>query len=303
MEAQTHPLVYAVILDNNRCQDTLECLLSLSQANYPNLKILVLDNASTDGTREAIHENYPQVQLFELDENKGYAGNNNIGIEIALCHQAEWIFILNDDLTLAPDCISELVAAGNSNSKIGVVGPMVFHHTEPDVIQSAGGYLDQYWRPKHFGANEIDSNQFDRIREVDWISGCAILVRREALEKAGLMDERFFLYNEEVDLCYRIKMSGWSIVHVPAAKLWHKGVRLDYQPSPNVTYYTVRNFFLFLDKNHAPLRARLHAWARTIATILSFTLRPKWRHKKAHRDAMVQGLRDYLAGQWGMRKG
>lgn len=302
MDIDPSPLVYAVILDANRCQDTLECLRSLQQSDYPNLKILVLDNATTDGTLQAVRDQFPGVEILELAENKGYAGNNNVGLVYALDHQASWIFILNDDITLSPDCLKILIETGEADPEAGILGPMVYHHDEATVIQSAGGILDQHWQPQHVGANQPDEGQYEQVREVDWITGCAILVRRQALEQAGLMDERFFLYNEEVDFCYRIHREGWKILHVPGAKLWHKGVQRNYQPSPNVTYYTVRNLFLFLEKSGAPLAARLYLWSSILRRIASFSLRPKWKEKKAHRDAAVQALGDYLARRWGRRR-
>ncbi len=302
MDQAINPLVYAVILDANRCQDTVECLASLQQSDYPRLKILLLDNATTDGTVKTVREQFPGVEILELAENKGYAGNNNVGLARALDYQADWIFILNDDVSLSPDCLRRLIEVGEADPKAGVLGPLVYHHSEATVIQSAGGCLDEHWQPMHIGANQPDEGQYRTVREVDWVTGCSILVRRQALEQAGLMDERFFLYNEEVDFCYRIKQKGWKILLVPDAKLWHKGVQRDYRPSPNVSYYTVRNLFLFQEKSGAPLSARLYTWSSIIRRIISFSIRPRWKDKKAHRDAAFQALRDYLARRWGKRE-
>ncbi len=178
---------------------------------------------------------------------------------------------------------------------------MVYHHDEPATIQSAGGGFTPNWQPFHFGINKADNNQFPAPRPVEWISGCAIMMRGQALRQHGLIDERFFYYNEEVELCFRIARAGWKILHVPKAKLWHKGVQRNYSPSPNVTYYHVRNFLLFLEKHHAPLTVVLKAWLQIIRTIVSFTIKPKWRNKLPHRDAAVQALRDYLLKRWGIR--
>ena len=293
------PQVAVVILNTNRRNDTLACLESLNRSTYENLAITVLDNASTDGSVEAIRAQFPQVQVVPLSENKGYAGNNNVGIRLAVAQGADWVFVLNEDTLLAPDCIEQLVAAGTSHPQIGIVGPMVYHADEPDVIQSAGGLLDAAWRPKHAGQNEPDTGQFPEIRPVDWISGCALMIRRETIEDIGLLDERFFYYWEETEWCFRAKKHGWQILHVPQAKLWHKGVQRDYKPSPTVTYYNTRNRLLFLAKHRAPLNAWLAAWLDILRPLLSWSLRPKWRHMKAHRDASWQALVDFFHKRWG----
>ena len=135
------PTVTAVILNTNRREDTLACLTSLGRSAYPNLSVIVLDNASNDGSVEAIHTHFPTVQVVPLTTNTGYAGNNNVGIEIALKQQVAWVLVLNEDTILDPACIATLVAAGESDPRIGMVGPTVYHHDEPNIIQSAGGRL------------------------------------------------------------------------------------------------------------------------------------------------------------------
>lgn len=295
------PLVIIIILNTNRRDDTLACLASLAQTTYRNHKIIVLDNRSSDGSVEAIHSSFPTVQVIELQQNLGYAGNNNVGIQAALTQGADWIFVLNEDTILAPDCLSQLIQLGTSDSRIGIVGPMVYHHDEPNIIQSAGGRLGSDWQAWHLGQNELDKGQFSVAHEVDWISGCAILVRRTVIEQVGMLDERFFYYWEETDWCARAKKSGWRIVHVPQARLWHKGVQRDYQPSSSVTYYAVRNRFLMLAKHRAPLRAWIVAWGQTVRTLASWSIKPQWRAKRAHRAAMWQGTLDFLRQRWGIR--
>lgn len=295
------PLVITVILNTNRREDTLAALESLSRSDYSNNRVIVLDNSSTDGSVDAIQDVFPSVSIISLERNLGYAGNNNVGIEIALTMGAEWIFILNEDTYQAPDCISRLVEAGNSQGRVGILGPLVYHANEPAVIQSAGGKLDRGWRAWHLGQNEPDQGQFSGLHPVDWVSGCAILVRRDVIEQVGPLDVCFFYYWEETDLCVRASKGGWIILNVPQAKLWHKGVQRDYRPGPNVTYYSTRNHFLLLAKHRAPLYAWVAAWGDALWTLASWTFKPKWRSMRDHRDAMWQGVRDFLRGRWGMR--
>jgi hypothetical protein len=293
------PTVAVVILNTNRREDTLACLASLRQSCYSDARLMVLDNASTDGSPEAIRAQFPEVQLLPLTDNRGYAGNNNIGIRAALEQGADWVLVLNEDTLLDPDCLSALVQQGESDPRIGIVGPLVYHANEPGVIQSAGGRLGRHWLAEHIGQNETDTGQFSTPCDVEWISGCAIMLRRALLEQIGLLDERFFYYWEETEWCLRASRAGWRIVHVPAAKLWHKGVQRDYQPGPSVTYYGTRNQFLLLSKHNAPVHVWFHAWTQALRTLVSWSIKPQWRSMRPHRAALWRGLRDFLSRRWG----
>jgi GT2 family glycosyltransferase len=295
------PFVSTIILNTNRKEDTLAALTSLAACDYPNNHCIVLDNASMDGSVEAIRSCFPDVEVIELSQNLGYAGNNNVGIRAALDQGADWIFVLNEDTVLASDCITRLIEAGESDPRIGIVGPMVYHFDEPDVIQSAGGRMDRDWRVWHLAQNELDQGQFTAPHAVEWISGCAIMVRRAVIEQIGGLDERFFYYWEETEWCLRARENGWTIVHIPKAKLWHKGVQRNYQPGPNITYYSTRNRFLMLSKHQAPLTAWMVAWGQTFRTLVSWSVKPKWAAMRSHRIAMWQGARDFVNHRWGMR--
>jgi GT2 family glycosyltransferase len=293
--------VVSVILNTNRRQDTLACLASLAQSTYQPHTVLVIDNASQDGSVEAIGAAFPDTHIVALTENRGYAGNNNVGIDWAIEHGADWVLVLNEDTVLAPDCIARLVETGQSDAEIGILGPMIYHFDEPDVIQTAGGVLGRYWLAGLIAHNEQDRGQYREPRPVEWISGCAMLVRREVIERVGRLDERFFIYWEEIDWCLRASRAGWRLMHVPLARLWHKGVQRSYNPKPSVTYYTTRNRFLFLAKNRAPLRIWLFSAVSTLRTLSSWTLKPKWRHMTADRNAMARGVWDFARRRWGMR--
>jgi GT2 family glycosyltransferase len=295
------PFVITVILNTNRGEDTLACLATLAEASHTPHHIIVLDNASTDGSVAAIGHRFPAVEVIALTKNLGYTGNNNVGIEAAMAQGADWVFVLNEDTIVADDCIALMIQAAEKDPQVGIVGPMVYHYSEPNVIQSAGGTLDRRWMAVHLGENEEDRGQFSQPRFVDYISGCGILVRRQVIEQIGGLDERLFYYWEETDWCTRAREHGWKVLFVPQARLWHKGVQRDYRPGPNVTYYNTRNRLLFLAKHHAPFSVWLYAWLRTMLTLLSWTVRPRWREMRLHRDAMWQGVVDFLRKRWGMR--
>lgn len=293
------PLLYIVILNTNRRDDTLACLESLTKNTYKNLKIIVLDNNSTDGSVEAIHASYPELQIIDLATNQGYAGNNNVGIEESVKHGADWIMVLNEDTILDQHCLAELVKVGESDPNIGIVGPMVYHYDEPEVIQSAGGMLGKYWQSQHLGQNEDDQGQFQNPHPVEWISGCAILVRRTAIEQVGMLDAGFFIYWEETEWCIRVARGGWKIIHVPQARIWHKGVQRNYQPKPSFTYYGTRNHLITLSKHRAPVHVRFYNWFQIIRTLVSWSVKPKWKHKLEHRNALWMGVLDFLKGHRG----
>ncbi len=296
------PRIAAIILNTNKKLDTLECLGSLEACQYPNLSIFVLDNASSDGSNEAIREQFPNVEIIPIINNKGYAGNNNVGIQHVITQKPDWIFILNEDIVLDKNALNLMMASVSNLPQAGIIGPLVFHHSEPDFIQSAGGMLDKNWDSIHLGQNELYINQFKAPLEVDWISGCAIGVRLEALEKAGFIDERFFYYYEETEWCLRIRSYGWKAYLIPEAHIWHKGVQRDYQPSPNVTYYATRNRLLMFKIHHPPFRVWISTSLFFFRTLFSWTIKSKWRNKRANRDAMWHGIIDFIFHRWGMRR-
>ncbi|MEI9813673.1 MAG: glycosyltransferase family 2 protein [Acidobacteriota bacterium] len=293
------PLVISVILNTNRRVDTLECLASLISGTYRNNTILVLDNNSSDGSVDAIRKEYPQVEVMQLAENLGYAGNNNVGIRAAMERGADWVFVLNEDTVLAPDCLQRMIEAAESDPKIGILGPLVYHHDEPAVIQSAGGSIGPYWDSRHLGMNEPDGNQFVKPHDVDWISGCGILVRGDVIKQVGPIDQRYFYYWEETEWCLRAGRAGWRVVHVPQSKMWHKGVQRDYRPSPTVTYYSTRNRLLTMAKHQAPLRVWFGVSIWMVRTLGSWSVRPRWKSIRPHRNAMWRGVVDFLFSRWG----
>jgi GT2 family glycosyltransferase len=295
----SQPKLFVIVLSNNLQEDTYACLNSLLQSDYVNFKIILLENAPTNSDIGALRAQFPDVQIIQLTENLGYAGNNNIGIDVALEQGAEWILILNNDTILDKACLSRLVEAGEDCESIGIVGPMVYHYDEPDIIQSAGGMLGPNWQFIHLGMNEKDQGQYSTIRKVDWISGCAIMVRRTLIEQVGALDPSYFLYWEETEWCIRANEANWMVVQVPSARLWHKGVKRNYEPKPYVTYYMTRNYLFTLAKHKAPYRIRIFALGMIIGTLFSWSFKPRWRNKRGHRNAMWRGLLDYFHNRLG----
>lgn len=284
--------VLVVIVTYNQWALTRACLESLAQATSANFEVLVVDNASTDGTPERVREFAPNVKVIENGVNVGYAQGNNLGLEYALQQTFEYAMILNNDVTVAENCLDVLVQAADANPDAALLGPLVYHADEPTVIQSAGGVLPKDWHARHRGANQSDRNQFAEIAAVEWLTGCAVLARASALGKFGLLDENFFMYGEDVDWGVRARQAGYRVLVVPQAHVWHRGVRRDYAPAPYVTYYSARNELQLMQKHRAGVSPYLRAWARNARTVASWSVLPRWRGQRAHRDALARALRD-----------
>lgn len=295
------PSVIIIVLNWMRVGATLKCLESIARLDYPKdrVTVLVVDNASLDHSSEIIQQSCPGITVIQNEENKGYAGGNNVGIQAALALGPDFILILNNDTILDPQMLKLSVSTLADEQAAGVVGPMVYHASEPEIIQSAGGILGLNWHPLHLAENQADIGQFSDSHLVDWLSGCALVTRVETIRQIGLFDERFFSYYEDLDWCLRMKAAGWKIIHVPQAKIWHTGVQPNYQPKPYVTYYMARNQLLLLQKHHAPLGAWVRAISADLRTLLSWTLSSKWKAKKAHRNALWRGMLDFIFQRWG----
>jgi len=294
----TEPRVVVVILTYNDWVNTAECLDSLACVTYTNFEVLIVDNGSTDGTVESVRAQFPNVVVIANGANLGYAEGNNVGLRWARTHGADYALLLNNDVTVAPDLITELVQTAEQDPGAALLGPLVYHFDEPQVIQSAGGEA-RGWRFYHRGMNQPDKGQFCSIEPVGWVTGCTILARCSAIAKFGLFDAGFFLYGEELDWCLRAHKAGYQVLFVPQAKVWHKGVQTQYAPGPLVTYYSARNELLLLRKHRAGLLPMSAALLRHLRTLTSYSLRPRWQGRKQHRDALARALHDFARGRFG----
>lgn len=291
--------VAAVILNWKKQADTLNCLEMLGDG----VSVVVVDNGSQDGSVERIRQAKPDVPLISLEKNNGYAGGNNAGILWALAQDFEWILLINEDALLSPEDLGRLVKAARQDARVGFAGPLILHARPGEIIQSAGGLLDERWRASHRGQNQADEGQYQRSEEVRWLSGCVLLVRSRMIREIGMLDERFFLYEEELEWCLRGAQAGWKALFVPQARASHAGVSPEYEPQPYVTYYMTRNHFLLLAKHRAGLLPWTDAIGSTLRTLLSWTVKPRWRSKSAHRNAMWLGMLDFARRRWGEMKG
>jgi len=218
------PMVYCIVLNLNGRILLCETLDSLRKMTYPNFKVIVVDNGSTDGSQETVRTQYPWTELIENGKNLGFGGGNNVGMQYAIEQKAEWIFLLNNDIVVDPQLLSELMSVVVEDDRIGVAGPKIYYHSEPNMIWYAGGTIN-FWAGvvAHRGLRQIDHGQADITEETAFVTGCAFLVKREALEKVGLFDPAYHpAYTEDADLGERIHRAGYKLMYVPKGKLWHK---------------------------------------------------------------------------------
>jgi GT2 family glycosyltransferase len=232
------PKVAAVVVTYNAKDLLRECLHSLVGQDYANLKTVVVDNASIDGSRDMVGDEFPDAMLVECGENPGFGPGADLGIRKALSEGAKWVFLLNNDATVAPDCISKLVASA-SRFGAGLVGPKILYHTPPDLIWSAGGRVSLWTGAiEHIGLREHDRGQHDSPREVGYLSGCALLVDSKVFEQVGAFDPAFYpAYVEDVDLCFRARRAGFPALYEPGARAWH---RISASSGGGVTAYKAR---------------------------------------------------------------
>jgi GT2 family glycosyltransferase len=255
------PSVHIVVLNWNGKSDTLECLTSLQSVSYPNLKIVVVDNGSTDGSEQAIKAAFPDVTFIQTGENLGYAEGNNVGIRHAMESGGDFVFILNNDTTTDTNVVTALVAQAEKNPNAAILGPKIYFYERPDIINSAGGHLDYDTLVRgHIGYGvRDDGTMYASVAAVEWITGCAMLLRLSVLREVGLFDPDFFLVCEELDLCTRIRKRGFAILFVPEAKLWHKvSAAFDGNFSSVYCYYFFRNILLYVWKNSPDRRCVLY---------------------------------------------
>lgn len=298
-ELPNSPKVMVVILSFNDWGQTLQCLDSFDQVAYPNYEIVLVDNASTNPPIDTVLAKHPDVTCIRNDRNLGYAAGNNVGLKYAIDRNASYALVLNNDTLLSQDFLAQLVEAGEAEPKAAFLGPLVYHADEPGLIQSAGGFMTSRWQSYHRGQNQPDDGQYKETEAVTWVTGCCIMARCSALKEIGLIDPDFFIYSEEVDWCLRAREAGTQVLFVPKAKIWHKGVKRNYDPSPRVTYLSARNELHLLVKHHAGLSPLTMALGRHIRTLTSWSVRPRWRGRREHRNALVYAIRDFALGRYG----
>lgn len=231
------------------------CLNAVLGQEYPDFEVIVVDNASTDGSADFIAAQYPQVRLIRNERNLGFAAGNNVGLRAAT---GDVLVLLNQDTEVQSGWLAALVAELQT-AGVGIAGGKAYY---PDGrIQHAGGYLNERGEGSHFGVRQEDHGQFDEGRDVDYVTGAALAITRTAFQAVGELDEVFApVYYEDVDWCYRARQAGFRVLYVPQATLVHKEASSAATMDHAGMYIFHRHRIRFVLK-HWPLKQLVDAFA------------------------------------------
>lgn len=237
--------VDVVVLNWNGWQDTIACLASLQLQDYPSFNLLVVDNASTDGSVDKIKQAMPSVELLQTGANLGFGGGCNVGMRHAFSRGADYVWLINSDSTVDPHALSELVRKADQNSGLGSVGSVLYEADATDRVQLWGGGRVQLWSGQ---------SKHQRLPgQLDFISGASVLLRREAIAEVGFFDEStFFMYWEDTDLAFRLRNAGWHLAVAEHSRVWHKQSASVGKRSPLLDRYFTRSGVRFL-RRYAPI--------------------------------------------------
>jgi GT2 family glycosyltransferase len=262
-----HPLVFAIVLNWNSWQDTLECISALKGQAYKNCRVLIVDNGSIDNSEQRLRNACPDVEVLQSGANLGYAGGNNVGIRHALEKGARYVLLVNPDVVVNTHTVSALMQLAPSVPNIGAMSPVIYRKDRPDSIWFAGGVIEwangRAFHPHEWG----EAGDFHDVetaagifRPSPWASGCCLLLSTEALKVVGLLDENFFLYFEESDLCQRLLKANFAVGVCLSSRVLHQPSTTVQTFSPKQLYYTIRGTLLFFSRHaadHGVMRARL----------------------------------------------
>jgi GT2 family glycosyltransferase len=266
---------------------------------------LVTDNGSSQELGDTITGRFESVELIRNSTNLGFAGGMNVGIRRALDLKADYLLLLNNDTVIDPAMVRALVEAARQHPDAGIVGPLEFFHDSPDVVSSAGLRCDlrRAYQGPPLRMGERDRGQFSGVHEVDAPSGTAMLVPAAAVREVGLLDEALYLYVEDIDWAFRMRMAGKPVYVAFEARLWHRvAASSGGEDSPSVSYYHTRNSFVVCAR-HAPLRGP-RGWLRHVEILLANLLHAlRCRRPVENVRAVLSGWRDYLRGRLGPRSG
>jgi hypothetical protein len=248
------PKVTVIIINWNGLADTTECLESLRGIAYPNYRTIVVDNGSSGDDVRLLRERFgDSIRLIASPDNLGFAGGANLAIREALADGADYVLLLNNDVTVDQQFLDELVRAAEERPDAAALCPKIYFRDRPAVICSTGGRVNPWaGAARQVGRGEEDRGQYEQVEVRDYADGAAMLMRRPALERVGLLDEEYFAYWEETDWCDRAREEGLKSYYVPTARVWHKTARSQ-APDSNYYYLYRRNALLFLRKRKSLL--------------------------------------------------
>jgi len=265
------PQILILIVNWRNYPDTKACLESLPLLTYENYQVMVVDNGSGDDSIRSMGEDFPEVKLVELDENLGFAGGNNVGLEYALENDFPYVLLLNNDTTILDgDFLSKLVQVLEREHEIGAIGP---------AVQQTNGQTQLSILPYPSLGNTIKNSlglydpEHKNRQFVDSVAGCCVLVRREAIQIAGLLDDNYFMYGEETEWFFRMRKNGWKVLYLPIKSIIHKGAASIEMLEQQDIYVECRaNLIYTLVKHNQKMQAVLTLPLMTILLLLRSAL-------------------------------
>lgn len=292
--------VAVIVLNWNGLEDTRACAHSLLRQTYSAASVYLVDNASNNNEAAQLAREFPQFTHLANRENQGFTGGNNAAINRALADGADYVLLLNNDTEVAPDFLAPLVAAAQADPSVGMAGPKILFHARPDVLWFAGGTIDWGAWPlfAHVGEEERDAGQHDAGGVTEFLSGCCLLARADAVRQIGLLDPSYGYYCEDVDWGLRARRAGWRLVYVPASRVWHKiGRSTERSAAAKPLYYQHRNPWLLARRHKGAIRA-LPVLMRTLWTALIYPV-PAGGGGERIKGVILDAARDALLGRTG----
>ena len=256
--------VYIILLNWHGWQDTIACLESLASLDYTNYSVLMVDNGSTDDSVARIRAAHPGVPILETGRNLGFSGGCNVGIRRALEEGADYVWLLNNDTTVDPQALTDMVAVAEADPGVGAVGSVLYYLDSPKDIQAWGGGRVCFWsgRARH----HLGPVPGARLH---YLTAASMLLRRCALEEVGLLDEgTFFMYWEDTDLSFRLRKAGWRLAVADQSIVLHREHAATGKGSPLLDYYFNASAVRFF-RRYAPLPA----WPISIGVLGRLTKR------------------------------
>ena len=292
------PLVGVVVVNWRRRDVTLACLAALGHLDYPSWRLFLVDNGCSDFSADEVADEFPGGVYLSSAANLGFAGGSNLGMRAALADGAEFVWFLNNDAAPEPVALSELVAAAEAAPALSIVGAKILRGDDPRRIDSVALAVDlRTGRVLLVGHDEEDRGQSDALARVDAVTGCAMLVRRDACERLGGFDESFFSYLEDADLCLRARRAGFGVAFAPRARVLHdRPAASRGRQSVASLYYTTRNHVRLLDRHAGSLRRPWLRAAAVLALNTAYAARPAAGTLSERLAAVWRGALDYRRG-------
>lgn len=276
--------VWALVLMYGNEEITAACLESLLAQDYQALSVLLIDNRAEDGGGARLRAKFPAIQYLDAGGNLGFSGGMNRGLDYAVAHGADDVLVLNNDTTLESDCVRRLVDARNSARSVGLVAPKIMYFDEPTRVWYAGGDLSTakaVGLHRRFG--EVDLDDATDVDRVTFASGCGFLMPAAVATRTGGFAEDFFMYCEDVELCFRLREAGYHLYYVPSARMYHRDRRAD-EPTAFEIRLRDRNRRRIARRRFTALQRLVFAawfYPSRIARFGQYALRADWQRAKA----------------------